>query len=228
MTRVSLAVLLLLTCAPVLLLAQAKAVAKNLEVVPRPNCETEKLFLQYFRSELEKDPNANGIVVIKGAASELRGNFIFESSVRNFLQMIGADPTRYEVVQSGSSLDTSWEMWIVPAGADPPPIESLDWSYKIDKNAKPFRFTWENGFADDICPPVDDIAIFAKVLRANPQARANLVIRGTKASAIEKIKRRVLTNLIRNHGVRKSRIRVFVAREIVTGMKPLVEYWFVP
>ena len=220
--------LFLLVSAPTLMLAQAKPVARNLEVVPRPNCETEKAFLGYFRNELEKDPTSRGIVVIKASASELRGNFIFESSVRNFLKLIEADPTRYKIIRSNSNSNTTWEMWIVPAGADLPPIENSDWSYKIENKTKPFRFTWENDFDDDICPPVDDVVIFAKILRANPHATANVVIRGTKSLAIAKIRRRVISNLVRNEGVPKSKIRVFVAREIATGLKPLVEYWFVP
>ena len=221
-------ILFALLVIPVFSQGQDRPQARKLEVDPKPNCESEKMYLALFHGELDRDPSARGIIVVKGDPSSMRSNVIFESSVRNFLKIIGTDDTRYDVVRSISDNGTTWEIWIVPAGARPPSIERSMWSYKAKRGAQPYRFTWENVFDDDICPPVDDIRLFAEFLKANPNSKANIVIRGTAPKSVRRTKQRVLSTLIQTYKIPKTKIRVFLSDEIPTGMKPRVEYWFVP
>jgi len=208
--------------------AQSTVEARKLDVVPKPNCEMEKMFLAMFHNELEKDPTAVGVILIKGDRSSMRWNAIFESSVKNFLKTIGTDPNRYEVLRSKSDSETTWELWIVPSGALPPKIERSAWSYKAQPGSLPYLFASENVFGDDICPEVDEVRIFTEFLNANPTAKANIVIRGTASRSINRTKQRVLSTLTRTYKVPKTKLRFFVAKEIPNGMNPRVEYWFVP
>ena len=111
--------------------------------------------------------------------------------------------------------------------ADEPSVTASEWSYSIRAGSKPYMFTFENVY-DEICPEIDGVRLFSEFLKANPQSKGNIIIRDTSSKRMRRKQEQVVSELTKKYRVPLRQLRIYLRIEPTTGMKPPVEYWFVP
>ena len=183
--------------------------------------------LGYFDHQLRQQPESAGYVIMFGDRDDIRANMFREGLIKGYFNKHGVVLNRLRFIPSDLGNELRTQFWLVPVGSDPPVVRITEWSNKLAPNAKPFKFAWLNDF-DDICPPVDEVRLFADLLKANPFARGNIVIRDTSRRAITKLKRDTLKSLVEEHGILSKQLRFFPVQKMPDGMHQRIEYWIVP
>ncbi len=166
----------------------------------RTPCELLKAHLDYLYKSLSDHPTSTAYVVIFGDPNDMRANVFYEGMIAGYLRQRKLDPDRVNFVHSSYREKLAFQIWLVPTGVKKPDIPVVEWSYKMPKTAKPYKFTWLDDF-DDMCPDVDGVELFSLFLKANPEARGNIVIRDVTEKARRRLLRNTLTELSRKYGI---------------------------
>ena len=185
--------------------------------------------LDHFYSDLHQTPNSMGFVIIANSSNKRRESAFRERMIENYTRFRGFDPKRIKIVRASSGDEMRISFWRVPAGASEPQVDA-DQSYEIPSTNKlPFVFGSEERSGHVECSEAH-VDIFARFLKANPTSRANLVFRDKSERAGKRRADWVVSNLVRQYGIARKRIRVFIVRPEarIAGAEPITEYWYLP
>jgi hypothetical protein len=163
-----------------------------------------KARMDYFYTELNNNPSAQGYIINYGTAKEIA---IRERQIRNAIMFRKFDSSRITIVNGGFRGIIKTEFWAVPAGADNPNVESS--SKKVD----------EFGIIPDgyLKASIDSLII---ELNNNPNSKGYIVNYGTAKQILareKQIKQRILflkTDISRINFIKS-----------VTGTKIKTEFW---
>ena len=125
------------------------------------------------------------------------------------------------------------ELWITPAGAERPKIDSAEWSLIYPKGTKPFIFAYDPDHSEevDVCLASDQTGLLAEVLKANPSARTNIVLKVRSQNEFARRKRQTISELVNHYEISVQQIKIF--KQIAHKpdryhIEPDTEYWLVP
>ena len=116
-------------------------------------------------------------------------------------------------------------MWLVPTGAEKPDFEEQKWDYTFPEKTKPFVLYTKYAYADDICLPVSDEEFASKLLLANPNMNAHLVIFTNSIKQFNQTKNKLIKEYTKTYKIPPNRLKVFYAKK--TEQVEL-EFWLVP
>jgi len=216
------------------LYAQEAAVpraAKVDEFAASVNCEDVMARLDYFFITLQNEPAATGLIAVyrkgenpAGVKRDKIGGHTL--TILSRLAPRRFDPGRVDVIHGESNEKPSIEFWLVPAGATPPPVNGVRWSYGLPRLTKPFLLGTE--FSDGVggCNG-DSPFLYAEFLKANPGMRGNMVIGASSAAAYRRRAREKLNELA-EMGVARQRLKTFFVRVKPNLLQESVEHWLLP
>lgn len=165
-----------------------RLVARKIDEFPRlRGCEPGAR-LDNFAFEMEHAPGAKGYIVARDSQKRLRGaaHIWGESFVRYFVEYRGLEESRFVLVDAAAvpGDELSMELWLVPAGAEPP-------NFKLPgkKESQPFngKYVGLSVFDEKTFYDVDGYSAgaftdgmlhsaFAGVLKKQPDAQGYLVV----------------------------------------------------
>jgi hypothetical protein len=193
-------------------------------------CDDSSARLDAFYLDLYNHPGSTGFISIANAAEKRRDSIFRKDSIELYARMRQFDVSRIKIVRTLNDGEMRITFWRVPPGATDPTI-NIDDSYEVPRTTKSFMFGWEDNSADDICPPINHGEIFARFLKANPHARANLVSREDSILSAKRNATAMVTKLVKRYGVPRGRIRIFLQerkRSRLAAWAPDIEFWFLP
>jgi hypothetical protein len=199
--------------------------------------------LDNFAIDLQNDPSARGLVVAYPARHRFLGWPLrrAETALAYLTSTRGLEASRLAVVNGGMRGETTFQLWLVPAGAETP-VKPFDVPFLMagEKAAVPFdrfavRERGENLAVDyyegEGMPRVDSAklyAYFAEVLRRDPSLRGCIIgytwRRGTGAAA-RRIASRAKLTIAKAHAIDVSRV---IALGGGRRDYKIVELWLVP
>ena len=99
--------------------------ARRFDEFPSTSFDDDKARLDAFAIELQNNPDSQGyIIMYQGTDKEsLRSRKVSILSKRTLDYLVkarGIDPRRIQIVDWGTRLKTTYDLWIVPPGAQPP------------------------------------------------------------------------------------------------------------
>lgn len=198
-----------------------------IDELERTNCEILMGRLDSFFLDLQQKANYRGYAVIKGDASNMRTNLVYEGMIRAYTNFRKFDQSRLSIVRGKLGNKFKIEFWQIPTGVDHK-FETADWSLIVPKPTKPFRFYDTTGEFEG-CPGASSTTYFAEYLLANPGSKGNIVIRGKSPKIIEREESEVLNDLVENSKIPRKRLKIFRILDRNTGWDwATSEYWFVP
>jgi hypothetical protein len=221
------------------------ALAANLyaqdAVVPRPakvdefaasvNCEDVLARLDHFLVTLWNDPTATGLIAVYGKGEKttgVKGGKVggHTLTILSRLELGRLGPDRVEVIQGEADGESRIELWLVPAGATPPAVNGVRWSYGLPPQTKPFLLGTE--YSDGVGGCYGDSPfLYAAFLKANPAMQGNIVIGASSAAAYRRRAKEKLDELA-EMGVARKRLKPFFVRVKPNLLQESVEYWLLP
>ncbi len=189
-------------------------------------CDDRMARLDHFFVELANHPDAEGFVVISHSAGNRVEAVFQQRMIERYMRFRGFDVNRIDIERSSSSNDLTVSFWRIPAGA-PKPEHTQDTSLEIIEKTTPFLFASEEVYGQVECSKFD-IEIFAKFLKANSAARANLVFRDRSTRDGRRRADEILSTLIGQYGIKKNRIRTFFVKPRAGSYEPITEFWYLP
>ena len=87
--------------------------------------DDDKARLDTFVIELQNNPDAQGYIILyqgtdKTSMRSRRADVLQKRTLDYLVNVRGMDPRRISIVQSGTRAKTTYELWIIPPGAQPP------------------------------------------------------------------------------------------------------------
>jgi hypothetical protein len=191
-------------------------------------CDDSLSRIDLFFAELAKESSARGFVVISGNPEEKVSVAFREAMIVSHTTWRNFPAERFDIVRALSDDELKVQYWILPPGAERPNLVSIDTTYALRKELKPFMLASEGGVGST-CTEVNDRDIFARFLKDNPAARGNFVVRERTLARAEAKGRRLVREFGSQYGISRKRLRVFTdTRRANDHNVPLVEYWFLP
>ena len=207
------------------------------EISGKVNCEDILARLDNYFVSLQNDPTAAGLIAIYDKKSSKSGDEA--NSIRSpmfqiltWIGMRGFDAIRINIIRVPDSENAKTEFWLVPAGATPPEIDGILWSYDLSSQTKAFSLGTE--FSDGIggCNPGNPY-LYAEFLKANPKMRGNIVIHAVSPENYRRAAKATLDDLAQK-GVARGRLKTFFVKVKPKGPPEFwftlesTEYWLVP
>jgi hypothetical protein len=219
-----LAVALLLSC-PVQSRPQAKPLAILTDELGFTNCEDLMARLDAFYSELTKN-GSEGLIFINGLPDSMARNVTYEGMIEGW-RRFRKFPQAIPIVRGKLIPDGRIQFWTIPRGAAKPELETAVWSYVLPEGTKPFIVLQDSDYG--VCPSYQAVRMYADLLRANPRARGNIVVRANDARTFRKEVAELESTLVRGLRVPRKQLRFYSAKPTVRGVRFAdVEYWIVP
>lgn len=192
----------------------------------RSNCEDVLSRMDNFMTYLQNDPNATGYFIAYGKPRIVARA---EREARNWIKMKGFDPLRITLVSGGGSSERAEiELWMVPAGANPPEIKAQSESAETEPEKEVINLTQPYIFSSEYydgvggCEAELDLEGYAKMLKDNPKSRGNIVILMMTKAEFRKKEKEILSYLTKK-GIARKRLQTF-HQKTFGG----VELWFLP
>lgn len=212
--------------------AQTRPASVLIDEFQNGNCEQIWARLDSLAIRMNADPTATGTVSISGAINDIRNNLYYDAMIRGYF----ADrrmSERVKIIRTDLQQKRHFELWLTPANAEPPVVHAADWPLEYPEHAKPFIFTEGENYmvTVSVCLYVDEVALLAKVLKANPKARTNVVLKVPSHKEFALRKRKVIKILTTNYSIPRSQIRIFEQlgfKKDPHGIESNTEYWLVP
>ena len=195
------------------------------------NCEDVLARLDSFFVTIQNEPAATALIAVYGKGENAAG--VKRDKVgRHTLTILSRlepnrfGPGRIEVMQGEPDGEPRIEFWLVPAGAAPPTVNGVRWSYELPRQTKPFLLGTE--FSDGVggCDG-DSPFLYAAFLKANPWMRGNVVIGASSAANYRRRAKEKLDELA-EMGVARKRLKTFFVRVKPNRLLESVEYWLLP
>jgi hypothetical protein len=196
--------------------------------------------LDGFAIELQNAPAATGLIAVYPQMSDkIPGWFLRRAYwAKGYLAKArGLGAGRVQVVNGGFRDEVTYELWVVPPGADSP-VLPIDWAAALAREKRPFLFdraVFENYPRapeaydyEDYTDPKDEHEAFVSALRADPAARGLIIayaIRRNRRGADRRLAAREKLSIMKLHPVGADRI-IAVGGGLRTHRT--IEYWLVP
>ncbi|QQS41218.1 MAG: hypothetical protein IPM63_17945 [Acidobacteriota bacterium] len=184
--------------------------------------------IEIYVRELAKDKEAPGFVQTFASKEDFLYSLHIESVILGVIESlesdsdIHVDPEQIEFSFGGYEESGRTRLWIMPKGTESTADDRKPLSLKLAEGTKPFKFRSTKripGGWGCIYGGIDQQ--FTKLLKANPQAKGNLVIADKNQEAFQKKKIDMLSALSE---IDPKRLRFF----FVKSERSYVEYWIVP
>lgn len=177
---------------PLLATAQSQTTLKVAELIDELgslNSESLSVRIERFRFVLAENPTAKGhIIIYRDKESTLGYPVRFGTKLQKYLiESLGVSPERFVVLNGGLNEKRETQLWIVPDGSKLPLTESVEDEVDPSKSFLFDRFHYPSPFDGDGCCAIDgyteetkqaSIDKFVQYLKANPNAKAYLVVYG--------------------------------------------------
>ena len=203
-------------------LSQEKPKAILLDEFGAVGCETYSSRLENLFVNLNANPNARGFVVINGRGSDIRKKLKYELWLFGRIMTYNFDRSRITEIRGPEAGGIKIQLWLVPAGSDPPKLAHAAWDFRLPTDTKPFVFYAES--SDTLCSSGGFDRLYVEFLQANRGVHGNIVIYARSVREFEKQRVEIIKAL---SDVDVKRIR-FVFRKPKYGVEPDVEWWIVP
>jgi len=207
---------------------QEKTQAILLDEFGDVGCEEFWARLDALFSEVYKDSQSHGYILINGKENNLLKYLGYESMAYGIINFRNFDKGQIKVVRGTLNEGKNIQLWKVPRGAKSPDFIESIWSYKLPKSTKAFIFTaytWGGG----VCPSTSYVKLFADFLHANPNARGHLIIRDKPIKNFKVKERKVLNELVNQYKIPHRRLKIFYVKDREYPYSYTdVEFWFVP
>lgn len=195
------------------------------------NCEEVLARLDNYFVSLQNDPSAEGLIAIygeKGKAGGVKAHSSRYQALRilSWMEMRRFDASRITVVQDATGGDARTEFWLVPAGATPPEIDGVPWSYDVSAQAEPLLLGTE--YSDGVagCSGGSPY-LYAEFLKANGSMRGNIVIGASSTRNYRRRAKELLDELV-GKGVSRGRLKTFFVKVKPNLLQESVEFWLIP
>lgn len=186
--------------------------------------------LDVYIWEMKAHPDSKGLIVIRNPSDRRHGSVMLKRMMEAWFGYREFASRRVQVVRvDGKGYQR--QFWRIPPGAVSPEIGPPALAFQISDTVRnPFMLANETKFGEQICPQVDDQAIYADFLKANPSARGNIVVRDDSETRARKKATAIRRKLKRKYGIAGSRLRTFTALLTMPSNtdEPIVEYWYLP
>jgi hypothetical protein len=195
-----------------------------------PPCDDFLGRLDAYLGELRNHPDWTGVVVLRNTPSKRHWSAILQATIESWLDFREFDRRQIEYIRADGNEHVR-QFWRLPKGARKPSVERIISGFQMsDAVTKPFLLTEETKFGPQICPAIDEFAIFAGFLKDNPTARGNIVVRDDSPSVARRNAARIIRKLEKDHAIQRKRIRSFIARfeRPSNHYEAVVEYWYLP
>ncbi|MEP7212787.1 MAG: hypothetical protein ABI791_06915 [Acidobacteriota bacterium] len=178
-----------------------------------------------FLSELRDNPGSHGLVINRGRGSDEISAVMREEMIRNHIAFRGFDESRISYSRTTDG-EFRTQFFRVSSAQSEPTERSKNYvatSVVSPVVVKEYNF-------DDLCPPLNYLNVFAKLLEQNQNARATIVVRGRTLSDARQKQKDVSTYLIIQRKIDPIRIKFFLTEKpnIDYGLDPIAEYRYVP
>lgn len=209
-----------------------QAESMQIDKFQEANCEDLRARLDNFAIQLNHSPHATGTVAISGKINDLRNSLYYEAMIEGYFRKRNM-LSRLKIFRTRVETERHISFWLTPADAQPPPITTSEWSLDYPEDSKAFIFTHGDNYAVEIsvCLYVDELAMLAKVVKANPKSRTHVVLKVRSEKEFARRKRQTITDLTSGYTISRSQIRIFKQSGFKGdryGIEPNTEYWFVP
>ena len=194
-------------------------------------CDDNLGRIDTWYAELSNNPRSVGLVVITTPPEKKHLGVFRELMMKAHAKFRGvADALVFRYVRVNSGSDFKVQLWRIPPGGNEPEIEKIDMSLLLPKHIDPFILGTEYKFGDQICPEISDEPVFADFLKANSDARGNIVVRDRTIGNARAKSARILRNFQNRYGISRHRLRVFPATLTKPSNhdEPVIEYWYLP
>jgi hypothetical protein len=194
------------------------------EVFP---CSEFRFSMDNFMTELLKEPGSEGYILNSGPRQNLASIVWREELQKTQIEMRRFPISRITFDRSIASEKVVTQLWKIPQHGIRPVVSGQIKSLALDKT-KPFFLIEDSFYNDSECPDVNHTKVFARFLKANPQARGNLVIFGTSTRELASREREVRSTL-KAEGISPTRVKYFRRIYRYSPQFPKgVEYWYLP
>lgn len=166
--------------------------ARKLETIPNTHADNEQAYLDLLAKALGDNPVWRGFLVAYRKSDLPPGSFLRRIyGYRYYLvNMRGVDLNRVEIIEGDIKDETLTEMWVVPAGANPPTADSqlnlvpeLPLKFDVVYPDCPSEMTVYLEELDD------SLRFYARALLANPNVSARIVAYPGRRSTVRKVAR---------------------------------------
>lgn len=214
--------------------SQTQPTSKLIDTVRDTSCEVLWAQLDNFAVELHNNRGSFATIGISGEIGDLRDDLWTEDMIRRYFVRLREIPLdRWQVVRMRPEAKRKVELWITPESAERPKIDSAEWSLIYPAGIKPFIFAYDPNHAEeiDVCLPSDQTGLLAEVLKANPTARTNVVLKVRSQKEFARRKRQTISELVNHYEINVQQIKIF--KQIIHKLDPYrigpdIEYWLVP
>ena len=176
-------------------------------------------------SSLNNDPTAVGYAVIYGNKNDYKKVWRAKFYIGGHIEFRNFNEERLIIIRGKEAEDLRIQFWKVPAGAEKPAFEELNWNFTLSANRKPFIFLstgWEGG-------PCDiglQLKTYANYLVANPSIRGNVVVFAKSKSEFQDEKEKISGKLTNNYKIPSNQLRFF--HQKIKDEYSYTELWLVP
>ncbi len=212
---------------------QPKIEAKLFERMKNPLCEYRQMIMDGYFAELNNDPSAKGYIFTFGSPRRVAK---VEKLMRANIKWRNFPADRIVFVNGGGrSKKPTIELWIAPDGADtptpePPVEDEADFDTEIDTTEividpkEPYIFSSEYYDSGSCIGEVQELDLegYAKMLKANPKSRGNIVILLMSKAEFRKKEKEIL-NYLTKKGIARKRLKTFLVNTFGG-----VELWILP
>lgn len=212
---------------------QGQTKSSLIDEFQNPSCEDIWARLDGFLIQLNNNPDAKGTIAISGKSNDLRDDLYYDAMIRGYFLKRKVPASRWKIVRTPLERDRQVKFWLTAPGSMPPEIQVAEWSLEYSPEVKPFIFTWGENYMVEVtvCLYVDELALLARVLKANPEAKTNVVLKVRSRYEFTRRKRRSIAALVNDYSIRRSQIRIFKKSGFKGdryGIEPNAEYWLIP
>ena len=186
----------------VFVFAQEKAKAILVDEFGQTSCEEIWVRLDNFLIQLNENPGAIGTAEISGKIGDAHKDLYFESQINMYFLRRKIPRERWSIVRTRPGTERSFRFWLTPTGGDLPKINAAEWSLQYTKETKPFVFGWGESYAEDVCLTADELGNLAQILKANPNARTNVVLVVRSQREYDRRRREVMKQLSEDYSIR--------------------------
>lgn len=194
-----------------------------------PNCEDLWARLDNFLIQINNNPDLVGTISFSGKVGDLQRDLYYENQMKLYFIRRQIPQSRWRIIRVKPRPSRTIQFWLTQPGETPKGVEFSQWSLVYPDGTKPFVFAWADSYPEDVCLTADEVGLLAEVLKANPDARTNVVLVVRTQQDYERRRKQTLRRLTSNYLIPKRQIRIFKdLRSKRYGIASDVQYWFVP
>ena len=240
MTTKPLCLIAVLLIALSALAQEPQKAATRIDSFKKPNCDDLQSRLDYLASEATSTPGSVGFVVLYPG-----GNIFANVSYERIIAMNSAfrnfPPGLVRVIRGPRREEAEFELWI-GSNESIPPVVDVPFEYRLPNIVTRTRFVEDSAeivkidgkleYIPDGCDGQFSLEVLSKVLSANPELSAEIVIFNRKSSGARRLSKFLLDEATSENAIPRGRLRVIyggigIAKEWGNGASA-IELWILP